>query len=634
MPPFGAELLSPETVQQAFIAAPPYLSQSILDLTIQHPSFLRDIFEMDTWPTGTGPTMQQLIFRGAMPPVERGMGDWKARGGGGGCGPQNLPDCSYNWTTFGGHGFDRKLATLADRDFRTPTYCVKEIQTTMNFKEVMGKIVENLYLQTAFFKEMNIGLNILTGLAKKFVIDAEGAKGNPADVYSYRNTGGVRLSTLNFEMLEFFFEHLRRIPDAVPYDVIDGSPIYGLMASSQLLARLYRDNTEVRQDVRFSSDADKLLSKYNFATTIRGQYIAAPILYPRRFNIVAGEPVEVLPFVNNVPAEIGIYTYLNPDYEAATHEEVLLFGKYPFKILTQPTEQTLGGGTDFGPEESFMNTWQWFNPATTLDPMRREGYFMTSISAGVSQQFSEGIYGIMVERPSVTLMAMYTPNPVCPVAPPTCTNIVPAAGCPCPMILSISANPLDDTQYYIQFAMAVTGVASDPVVFALDNGAYITGTLEDVSADGKTALVSFTSPLTAALQNQIRSVYCDVTLGCAATVESTNECRSSVTGGVALQLSHPIKAIDAGDIITVWFKDCTTASMEVVSVNLETLQWVVTYAAGFGPTDNPDGSGSPTADDLIAGLICDRGGITKVCVPPATDATCPACEASVVPCEP
>jgi len=177
--------------------------------------------------------------------------------------------------------------------------------------------------------------------------------------------------------------------------------MFALTCSHELLSRLYRDDPQLRQDVRFSSEANNLLEKYNFMSTIRGMFIAAPVLYPRRFKIVEGEPVEVLPFVNNVPSEAGAYTDINGDYQdssVATHEEIILNGKYPFKIFYMPTESTLGQNTSFGPEWSFFNSWSWINPLTVQDPARRNGFFFTSATIGVSQQFSDGVYSILVSN--------------------------------------------------------------------------------------------------------------------------------------------------------------------------------------------------------------------------------------------
>lgn len=620
--------ITPDQVNEAFLAAPPLMSQDILDLSIKHPNWLQDIFEVSEWPQGQGTIMQQLIIRGGRPTIERGTGAWKKLGNLSGCDPCEGPKCDYNWTTFGGYGIDRKQTELMSQDFRSPEYCVEEIQTTAHFKEVFGFIVRNLYAQTSYYKEFSIGQNFLTMLAKKFVVDSGGPKINPVNPYVYRNVGNADLAALNIEMLEFFYESMRRIPDVIPYDVVDGAPIYSLMASHQLLARLYRDDTNLRQDVRFSGLANDMLMKYNFMSTIRGMFIAAPILYPRRFNIVNGEPVEVLPMVDEVPAEVGAYTYLNPAYEAATHEEIILNGKHPFKIFQYSTLDTLGGNTSFGPQDSFMNVWKWINPLTKCDPGRKTGYFWTNAKLAISQQFSDGIYGILVARPSVSLTAMWNPVPVCPPAQPECNNEVPDVGCPCPVVLDIQANPLVADNYFVTFATPIEGEVGYPVTLVLDNGLSIEGTLDGLSTNGEVAEITFEGGLAGCTAQAVVGIDCGAPLACSSLVTQTCDCRSNQTDVVELTLE---KAIVAGvtDDILVYFGDCTTAMMTITAITPETLTYSVEYATGYGPTDDPTGAGMT---NLNADLVCDRGGISKVCVPPAEGNNCPACEVTIDAC--
>jgi hypothetical protein len=626
-----SEALCETQVQEAFLAAGPLIAQQIQDLTIKHPTWMRDLYDVDEWPRGSGRQMQQLVFRGAMPKIERGFDKWKKAPDNAGCNPGEGADCSYNWSNFGGTSFERKITDLMSRDFKSPEYCIKEIQTTANFMEVFSKIVENLFAQVNFFKEMNIGHNFLTALAKKFVVDSGGAKGNVHNPYVYRNAGTRILSALNIGMLEFFYEQLRRMPDAVPYDVVDGAPLYSLMASHQLLSRLYRDDAALRQDVRFSSMANDLLSKYNFMSTIRGMFIAAPIMYPRRFNLVAvtGEPIEVLPFLNDVPAEVGSYTDLSPAYEAATHEEVLIHGRAPFKIFHLPTEQTLGHNTSFGPEDSFLNNWNWINPLTNCDPFRRNGYFASSAEIGLSQQHSEGVFGILVERPSVQLMFMQNPLPVAPVTPAVPTNIVPTVTCPCPLILDVYPNRVLANRWQFTFASQVSGAIDSAVQLGLDNGGYVNGTLKALSSDNYTAEILLPATFDESAIGNIIGIYCDGTLGCSARVIAARDCRSGETGEVELVLSNPIKADTAGDLITVCLGNGNTTTLEILAVDMVTLTYTVAYAAGFGPTDDPTGAGETA---LLDGFLCDTEGVIKVCVPTATDATCPACETEPTPC--
>lgn len=602
-------------VQSAFLAAPPLIDQTILDLTIKHPSFLRDIPEVAEWPLGNGSLMTQLILRGQMPQIERGFNQWKKQLNNTGCTPCDGPDCAYNWSTFGGLGIEQKVIELMERDFQTEAFCIKNIQTTAHFEEIFGQFVKNLYAQTDFFKTQNISFNFLTSIAKKYVVDSGGPKPNKENPYVYRTVGTTDLAALNMELLERFYEWMVKLPDAIPYDVVDGAPIFSLLASRQLLARLYRDDPNLRQDVRFSGLANDMLMKYNFMSTIRGMFIAAPILYPRRFIVVAGELVEVLPFVNNIPVEVGSYTGLNPAYEdATTHEEVIIHGKFPFKIYTMPTAESLGANTSFGPEPRYFDYWKWINPETNTDPFRRVGYFASHATVGLAAQHSEAVFAIVVARPSVLLTAQWNPIPVCPPVQPDCDNEVPATGCPCPLILSVVANPTVPGNFFLTLSVAVDAEVDDDIQFGIDTGGYVTGTVVTISADGKAVEVTFDGGETIDLCNRFTTVFCDDTLGCSASVLSYEPNCTDATR-LNLVLSNNIKA-EVGETVTVFFGDGTSdTSVTVVSFDMTTNTWVF---------------------DLGATAFCDQvGGVVSVCVPTATDATCPACgnEPTFAACE-
>ena len=620
--------LTVENINEAFLAATPLIAQTILDLTITHPQWLDDLVAAEPFPLGNGTVMQQLIFRGQMPEIERGWDKWKNMQNNQGCAPCFGPQCGYNWSPLGGYGLERRETALMERDYRTPDYCVSQIQYTYQFEEVMAQIVRNLWRQVGFIKAWNINFNALTGLAKKYVVDSGGAKPNINNPYQYPASGTVELSNLNIELLKNFYEWLRRSPDTLPYMIQDGRPVFALACSDELIADLYRYDATLRQDIRFSGLANDNITKYNFLWTIRGMFLPAPIEFPRRFNRTAGELIEVLPYVNGIPMEVGSFTGINPAWLAAEYEEVLLHGMNPFKVFVGQQSQTLGENTSFGPEPTFLEYFKWVNPETVEDPYRRVGFWANSIKMGIHQQYSEGVFGVVVKRASVRLMWQQNPIPVCPVEEPDCDNEIDATGCPCPAVVGVQAVPSAEGQYLVTFAVSTEAVAEETLVFTLQSGGTIDGTVVEVSDDGLYALVTFEEEWNIDC-NQVVSVDCGDSLVCSSAVMSASDCRSGQTGNVKLILSQPIKAVTAADVITACFGDGTTFDLDVVSVDLTNNEWIVNYATGAGPTDNPTGAGGPPATNspLAADLICDRGGIISVCVPTATDGSCPACAA-------
>ena len=611
-----------EQYNDAFLAATPDIAAEILDLSIKTPIWMADAYEILPWPSDQN-TLQQLVFRGSLPEVERGFDRWKQLAQTAGCTPC-LDDCSYNWSQFNGNAMERRMISLMRREFRTNEYCVNEIKSTEEYTLVFEKIMENIQMQVQFFKEMNIGLNFLTGIAKKLVVDGSGIKGNPEDPYTYRPLGTATISKLNTSVLTQIYEGMRRRSDVVPFDIVNGRPIYAISASDDIMDNLYLQDTNARQDLRFSSAADALLNKYNFMSSVRGQFINAPLLFPRRFNNVAGVLTEVFPYVNGIPAEVGSFSDLNPVWEGAQYEEVLIYGRNPFKLYYNSPVATIGAGTDFGPEPTFMDTWLWINPETPTDPFRRVGYFATSIEIAVAAQWSGGVYGLIVPRPTGASLISYDPALICPPTDPVCDNDVPEVGCPCPLILSAVINPINN-RTVLQFAVPIVAEALDTIELGIGTGGSLVGTIQAISADGYFLEVTFPVGTTITDCTVFTEVVCANRLKCSSLVTNTNDCRSAQTNTFNIFTQDPIYAV-VGDTIVGFMGDGTQQEFEIVAANLLNNNYVLEYT---GASESTDGTAPNNAD-----INCDRNGIVKVCVPPTTNAACPSCDVSVLtPCE-
>src|SRR4029079_13432466 len=119
--------------------------------------------------------------------------------------------------------------------------------------------------------------------------------------------------------------------------------------------------------------------------------------------------------------------------------------------------------------------------------------------------------------------------------------------CPCPLVLGMSTNPFNEDSFFFSFTTDISATEDEAVQLKLDNGAYLTGNVEQISEDGKTVEISFSNGMTNGICTHIVGVFCDESLGCSATVMSANDCRSNQTDSVSLVLSNPIKALTAAD---------------------------------------------------------------------------------------
>ena len=599
-------------VNDAFLAATPYISETIINMEQKFASFYADLPKMEVWPYGVGTQMQQIIARSSLPQLESGFSSWRQYSNNTGCDPCDGPDCAYQWKDVGGTAFDRKMTSLMTQDYRSNPYCVKQIQSTYEYNKVMGIIVRNLYTQMRFEKEYNIVFNALTSLAKKFVVDSGGPKPNTANPYAYPNIGDKKIAMLNTYLVEDFYEYMVRLTQAIPYNVTDGNPIFALHASKQVLREMYLQDSNLRQDLRFSGLADSLVTKYNFTSTIGGMFLPVPCLWPRRFKIVDGEAIQVSPFLHNIAAEVGFYSDVNPDYlnpSVATHEEVIMHGQQPFGIMYQPTAQTVGDGTSFGPEPGFLDQWQWSNPQTDQDPARRVGRFFTTATIAITQDFSDAIYSVLVPRRPVALSAQFFPAASCPPADPACDNEIPATGCPCAEVVTVYADPFTAGQYVVQFAVADTGLdVGETLNLALATGGYITFTVASKSPDDFFASGTFANGWTPPSCDVFTTIYCPTPGLCSGTVESVTLNYSDPTR-ISVALSN-LLSVTSGTV-TAYFADGSSASVTLVSADTATRTYVV---------------------DLGSTAYCADPAITSICVPTATDANCPACSGGMTQC--
>lgn len=566
------------------------------------------------WPEGEGTSMQQLTFRGELPETEEGFDSWSLIDDPSGCGDVCAPNCAYNMHLLGGHAMQTKITRLMSKDLRTPDYCVAAIQNTRQYREVFSQIVANLYNQVNYHKEVNIGQNFLTGIAKKYVVDSGGFKPNPEDPYMYRPKGTATLSALNIGMLEFLYEVLRRMPDVVPYDYQNNMPLFAMVASPQMISRLYRDDPSLRADYRAAAAsggqyANDLINRYNFTSTIRDMFFPVGYLWPRRFRYDSGNSrwVRVLPFIKGVPGIVGTYAGINPNYEDpsySTHEEILFHGRDPFSLFYQPMVQSIGEGTDFGPEPGFWDVFQWVNPQTRDDPARREGYFFTTARIAISADNSEGVFGVLVPRPGVGAAIAFYPNrPSVPEDEGEITNVVPDVGCPVPVISSLTPHPLTAGTYFLVLYAPVDAEAEDVIQLGHSNGGYVNATVVTASSDKKTFEVTISGTLPVC--DRWLSVYSGDSLGCSAEVKSYSVVSGDATR-LDLVLDRPIKADTASDVVVLTYGNGTqVTNATVISVNMLTNVWRV------------DIGGSDFVDNV--------SGVVSLCVPTATDASCPGC---------
>lgn len=172
------------------------------------------------------------------------------------------------------------------------------------------------------------------------------------------------------------------------------------------------------------------------------------------------------------------------------------------------------------------------------------------------------------------------------------------------MISVWSAEPFAANTYTISLTVPTTAVPSDTILFGLDNGGYLTGTVVQVSTDGLIVSVTFPAGTDLGICDHFTTVYCENLLVCSSAVVSYAPNASDNTR-IDLVLSSPIRAASVGQGVTVTYGNGDQVSATIVTANPATNQWTV---------------------DLGSTVFTDQvGGVLSICVPTSTDASCPGC---------
>jgi len=611
------QCISPGNVTQAFIANAPLIGATIRNMELQAPNWYRDLLKPQPWPEDAGLSMQELEYHGELPQVEEGFDSWELLDDPSGCGVICTPNCGYNFHPLEGNAFNSKTFRIMRKDFKTDSFCVTSISSTREYNQVFSAMVQGFYNQIAFHKEVNVGQNFMSQIAKKYLIDSAGFKPNPGDPYSYLPLGDTVLSAMTIDGLEFFYQQLRMMPRIQPLSYSNGMPLYAVVASPEMFSGLYRDDPKIRADLRAAAAGSSeyggdLIQRYSFNYTIRDMFLPVNYLTPRRFrwDTTTSNWVRILPWVKGVKGTVGTYTDINPRYmdpSYATHEEVLVHGMDPMAVYTRQDPSTLGEGSSFGPQpgNGFWDNFQWSNPETPDDPGRLQGFYWTR--AQIALIARGDVYAFLVPRkPLASMVRFYSPNLTCPPESTECENTLAAGLCPSPTISSFMPHPTLADTYFVTFTVPIDAEADDVIALESTTHGFVNATVltDGISADGKTFMVEITG--TVPTCDRFFRVFNAADLQCSSQVLSY-ETVSGDNTQLNLLLRNPIASYANGQTVTLKYGNGTSVSATIVSAGINMME--NTWRVDIG--------GTAFSDTVL--------GVVEICVPTATVSRCPGC---------
>jgi hypothetical protein len=612
---------TPEVLDLAFKKAEQYVDNEIVKRVPKFKKFWADLFPMKPIEDGMGLKFDKVRFHLDPGPFYDGFDGWRplemSR-------PENSLQGAHDACGFlpekVSHGIETLSYSLMQRDLATDKICLSDIRTFWKYKEMQNAIYSNLSQITANIKEQ-LARNAAMSFAVKHIA-IPGIPFNHVDPYKLPNINGAAVGRLNFRVLKRVYD--LAIDELAEYAVgtSDGLPLLGLIASPDTIDELFFEDPDIvqtRQAMAGGNGDNSLLTSYGFNSTIRGMFVPMKDWHAPRFRADGnGNLIRVFPRERNVPIEIGSRSVTNPDYVKAEYELLIVFTKGIANIRTRRALTSVGGASNFGPEpQGLLGQWKWSNIESEQNPMKRVGRYITTMEAGVEPGDAPFVVGLLVKRRPESLDIRYHGNPECPPTGSCPSNVLPAQDCPCPMITNVFPTTTANTLMFV-FDRAITQVAEDAISLVLSNGTTVVGEVASVSADGKSANITFTVEVSA-IPGLFVSVLCG-SLVYACTSGAVKFGAGALADSITIELKKGIRCQTAGDDVKVFFGDGTSALVDVSSIDLPKLEWTL-----IGIT------GSALEDVDLNAYACEHGGVVKVCC--ATAAGCPSCDGEVEACE-
>jgi hypothetical protein len=345
------------------------------------------LIKQDTFPAGMGETIQTLIQeRSTVPNVSNSA--WEDVGTNDGTGNS----CNPTPQTV---DFARTLSSynLQQAAIRSPGFCVNDLRTAWKAEEQLAGEVKVLKENSQWFWSNRYRDEFSRLVGNKVVLDV-------ADTLSMSSSGSNQnfpavtpQFALDQGMLDQFYLDLSRDSAEGHYAMVDGEPQYALICSPETSNYLKKQNADIRQDLRFSSQVDELIKPFGAAFSYSG-FVHIVDRQAPRYNFVNGEFVRV-PFFTNSPATTGNKAVVNPAYRTAPYEVSFIYNPHVFTSRVAQVITSPGSGLKFDPV-NYRGEYVWINNKDNVNNILGvNGYFYALFMQGSQPKRTEWGYAIM-----------------------------------------------------------------------------------------------------------------------------------------------------------------------------------------------------------------------------------------------
>lgn len=282
---------------------------------------------------------------------------------------------------------------LQQAAIRSPGFCVNDIRTAWDAEQQLSAEVDCLTQNTKWMWSNRYRDEAIRLYGNKVVTDV-------SDTYQMSTTGSNQALpasrpqyALDQGMLDTFYLDLNRDSAEGYYATVNGMPQYALICSAETSKYLQKQNAEIRDDLRFSSEVDDLIKPFGVGWAYSG-FVHLVDLQAPRFTFTNGQLTRV-PFYTTNPAFSGNKAVVNPAYRTAPYEGSFIFNTNAYtsrvpKVITSP-----GGGLSFD-AQNYRGEFKWINEFDiNCNIWKDQGFFAARFMNGSQAKRTEWGYFIV-----------------------------------------------------------------------------------------------------------------------------------------------------------------------------------------------------------------------------------------------
>ena len=295
---------------------------------------------------------------------------------------------------------------LQTQSYQTPCICLDDLKTSFQIESQIAKTVEQLTQLTKTVLDnrrrsayLQITNKIQSGYNTEYTFNSNSSIPSTAsggDLNYCVNGTSVGLPAPTYQLSQDQLDELRvvLIRDGAGHNALgkeNGAPVLGLVTSPETSRQLLRNNSDLRQDIRYATPSE-LIAPLGVDRSFQGYYHLVDMEVPRftystpSYNssgvLVSGGWTQIYPFVSTSTNK-GLRWDHNPAYDVAPYEAAFIFHPDVYEEAVQQVGPNIPGAAFDDYPYYYSGQFFWLNIRDAVqNPLGKIGRWLAVFQNG------------------------------------------------------------------------------------------------------------------------------------------------------------------------------------------------------------------------------------------------------------